>query len=89
MATDDNDFSPGLMGKMDFLVGVPDDPAEVPRTYYQALMGTVYTLTRWQDGSTVRGEVPLSHLEGLAGKGIKEGWYSASGGFLGAFITLD
>jgi hypothetical protein len=75
--------------KTDFLVGVPDNPADAPITYYQALLGNVYTLTVWRDGSTARGEVPLSHLEALAGSGLREGWYNASGEFLGTTVNLN
>jgi hypothetical protein len=78
-----------LLDKMDFAPGVPDDPDAVPSLYYQALLGNVYTLQRWKDGSTVRGEVPLADLEALTGGSLREGWYSASGQFLGATIELD
>jgi hypothetical protein len=80
---------PGWAEKTGFLPGLPDDMSTLPSTYYQALLGNVYTLTRWPDGSTARGEVPLSHLEALAGGGIREGWYDGAGAFLGASISLD
>lgn len=89
MAQEEFEAGPYWEGKTDFLPGVPDDAAELPSTYYQALLGNVYTLTRWKDGSTARGEVPLSHLEALAGSGIREGWYDASGSFLGASLDLN
>ncbi len=89
MANEEAVPGPHWEGKTDFLVGVPDDPAEAPMTYYQALQGNVYTLTMWRDGSTARGEVPLSVLEALIGKGVKEGWYNATGAFLGTSISLD
>lgn len=76
-------------GKTDFLVGMPEDLDNLPRTYYQALLGNVYTLTRWPDGSTARGEVPLGVLEALIGEGVREGWYDVVGTFLGASLDLD
>ncbi len=69
--------------KTNFAPGVPVDPGMIPRLRYQALLGRVYTLQQWKDGSTARGEVPLSQLEALVGGSVKEGWYDATGGFLG------
>jgi len=77
--------SPDWEDKMSFAPGVPDDPEAIPELYYQALLGRVYTLTRWKDGSTARGEVTLEDLGAVAGSAIyKEGWYDALGAFIGA-----
>ena len=63
--TDDRSFEPGpdWADKTSFAPGVPDDPDAVPELLYQVLLGRVFTLTRWRDGSTARGEVPLADLE--------------------------
>lgn len=83
---DDKEFLPGpdWDDKVSFAPGVSDDPDAVPELLYQVLLGRVYTLTRWRDGSTARGEVPLADLEGVAGKPVtKEGWYDALGSYVG------
>jgi hypothetical protein len=74
--------------KTEDLIGLPSDLSQLPTLRYQALQGRVFTLQVWPDGSTVRGEVEVTHLEGLAGGGIKEGWYDALGNFLGAEAGL-
>ncbi|CAA2409784.1 hypothetical protein JTY56_gp12 [Xanthomonas phage Bosa] len=76
---------PEWEGKMSFAPGVPEDPDAIPELFYQVLLGRVYTLTRWKDGSTARGEVQLADLEAVAGGTItREGWYDALGTYLGA-----
>jgi hypothetical protein len=90
MATQDEfEPGPGWAEKTGFAPGVPDDPGAVPDTYYQVLLGNVYTLTRWADGSTVRGEVQLAELEVLVGGPLREGWYGTTGGYLGTELSLD
>jgi hypothetical protein len=86
---DDPLDSPRWIARTDFAPGFPTDPDAIPTVHYQALHGVVYTLTRWKDGSTARGEVPLSDLEALAGAGLREGWYDATGAFLGTTVDLD
>ncbi|XAQ48598.1 hypothetical protein [Xanthomonas phage vB_XeuM-YB23] len=82
---DEFEAGPEWEGKMDFAPGVPEDPDAAPELFYQVLLGRVYTLTRWRDGSTGRGEVQLADLEALAGGPItREGWYDALGKYLGA-----
>lgn len=84
---EDEVFEPGpdWEDKTSFAPGVPDDPDAVPELLYQVLLGRVYTLTRWKDGSTVRGEVALADLEGVAGGPVtREGWYDALGKYIGA-----
>ncbi|UGL62726.1 hypothetical protein [Xanthomonas phage FMYAK-P1] len=81
---DEFEAGPEWEGKMDFAPGVPEDPDAVPELFYQVLLGRVYTLTRWKDGSTGRGEVQLADLEALAGGPItREGWYDALGKYQG------
>lgn len=83
----ENEFEPGpdWEDKTSFAPGVSDDPDAIPELNYQVLLGRVYTLTRWKDGSTVRGEVTLQDLEAVAGSAVtKEGWYDALGAFVGA-----
>ncbi|URA07126.1 hypothetical protein P9A48_gp18 [Xanthomonas phage Mallos] len=83
----ENEFEPGpdWEDKTSFAPGVSDDPDAIPELHYQVLLGRVYTLTRWKDGSTVRGEVTLQDLEAVAGSAVtKEGWYDALGAFVGA-----
>lgn len=86
--TDEFKPGPGWEEKTSFPIGLPVNLDELPKTYYQALLGNVYTLTRWPDGSTARGEVPLGVLEALVGEGVREGWYSASGAYLGTSLDL-
>ena len=44
----------------------------------------MYTILRFPNDSVSHGEIPLAQLEDLVGKGIvEEGWYSASGEYLG------
>lgn len=83
---DDSNFKPGphWEGKMAFAPGVPVDPQAIPTVHYQVLLGRVYTLTQWKDGSTARGETSLASLEGRAGQPItKEGWYDVRGRYIG------
>lgn len=73
---------PGWEDKTSFAPGVPE--GEVPVLRYQVLAGRVFTLKRWPDGSTARGEVDLAHLEALSGGPVtREGWYDALGGYAG------
>ena len=72
-----------------FIPGLPDDLSTLPVLHYQALMGRVYTIKRWSDGSTVRGEVPLKQLEMLVGGSVKEGWYDALGEWLGMSLPME
>lgn len=83
----DRSFEPGpdWEDKMSFAPGVPEDPDATPELLYQALLGRVFTLTRWRDGSTARGEVSLAELESVAGSVVsREGWYDALGRYIGA-----
>ncbi len=71
-------------GKVSFAPGVSDDPAARPELWYQVLAGQVFTLMRWADGSTARGQVDLATLEDVAGGPItREGWYDALGTYAG------
>lgn len=84
--TDDRSFEPGpdWGDKTSFAPGVPDDLGAVPELLYQVLLGRVFTLTRWRDGSTARGEVQLADLEAVAGSAVaREGWYDALGKYIG------
>lgn len=64
-----------------------DLEAPAPTLRYQLLQGQVYSLQIWTDGSTMRGQVPISELEdrvGVApGTALEEGWYNAFGEFMG------
>lgn len=85
--TDDRSFEPGpdWEDKTSFAPGVSDDPDAVPELLYQVLLGKVFTLTRWKDGSTARGEVGLADLEAVAGGPVtREGWYDALGRYVGS-----
>ncbi len=75
-----------LQERMDqFIPGMPDDPSQLPELFFQVILGKVFTLTRWPNESTARGEMTLEELEERFGeKVLKEGWYSASGAFLGS-----
>jgi hypothetical protein len=88
---DDGKFEAGehWEGKTSFAPGVPTDPDAIPVLRYQALMGKVFVLQRWRNGSTARGEIALAELEKLVGGGVKEGWYNALGEYLGASIDLE
>ncbi|ALH23611.1 hypothetical protein PaMx28_11 [Pseudomonas phage PaMx28] len=84
---EDRSFEPGpdWEDKTSFAPGVPDDPDAAPELLYQVLLGRVFTLTRWKDGSTARGEVARADLEAVAGGPVtKEGWYDALGKYVGA-----
>jgi hypothetical protein len=76
--------NPTWEDKTNFPVGYPEDDSGVPECFYQALAGRVYTLLRFADESVSRGEVELRVLENLVEGTVKEGWYSASGNYLGA-----
>lgn len=75
-----------LQDKMDqFIPGMPDDPSTLPELFFQVILGRAYSLMRWPNESTARGEVTLQELEERFGAPlVKEGWYSASGAYLGA-----
>lgn len=78
-----------LAEKYHFAPGMPDDREAIPTLHYQVLAGRVYTLKRWKDGSTVRGELTLAEMEQYTGvKPTQEGWYTASGRHLGDEIDL-
>ena len=84
--TDDRSFEPGpdWADKTFFAPGVPDDLGAVPELLYQVLLGRVFTLMRWRDGSTARGETQLANLEAVAGSAVtREGWYDALGKYIG------
>ncbi len=77
-------------GKTSFAPGMPVDQADVPTLRYQALGGRVFTLRRWSDGSTDRGETDLEALADLRGKPVvMEGWYDEAGTFLGDDAGLE
>lgn len=75
-----------LEAKMEqFIPGMPEDPASAPSLYYQVLLGRVYTLWTAPNESTARGEITLEQFETLRGEKVtREGWYSASGDYVGA-----
>jgi hypothetical protein len=72
------------LGKMDFVPGMPVDLSQLPTLHYQVIAGRVFTLLRFPSESVSHGEVPLSQLEDLVGGQIEDGWYSASGSYIGA-----
>jgi hypothetical protein len=82
----DGEEPPDVGDKYDWAPGVPLDTSNLPRLFYQALLGRVFTLQRWPDGSTARGEVSLAELEALVGGTVREGWYDAAGIYRGAYI---
>lgn len=68
-----------------FIPGMPDDISLLPELLFQVVLGKVYSINRWPDETTARGELTLAELEARFGESIlKEGWYSASGAYLGA-----
>lgn len=74
-------------GKTSFMPGVPVDEDAIPERLFQVLLGNVYTLTRWKDGSTARGQIALAELEKLFGfTVVKEGWYDVLGTYKGLFL---
>jgi hypothetical protein len=84
---EENEFEagPDWEGKTSFMPGVPDDEDAIPEVLYQVLLGNVYVLTRWKDGSTARGQILLQDLEDRLGFTIvKEGWYDVLGTYKGA-----
>lgn len=79
------ELGPDWEDKTSFVPGVPDDPDAIPERLFQVLLGRVFTLTRWKDGSVARGETDLAELEGLFGAPVsKEGWYDVLGSYLGS-----
>jgi len=68
----------------DFLPGMPDDLTQIPTLVYQVIEGRVFTLEKWPNGTTTRGEATLEALQRLHGSAPKAGWYSASGKYLGS-----
>lgn len=79
------DLGLSIETRLDFAPGVPEDPASIPVLHYQVLAGKVFTLMRWPDGSTARGETSIETLARLAGGPVaKEGWYNVLGKYLGA-----
>lgn len=85
MSAVDEEFEPGpgWADKTGFAPGMPEDAADIPTMRYQVLHGRVFTLTRWRDGSTARGETELAVLQKLVDGPIREGWYNAVGDYLG------
>lgn len=73
----------------DFAPGMPEDDDQIPTLVYQVIEGRVYTLMKWPNGSTARGEATLEALQRLHGAAPKAGWYSASGKFLGSDPGLN
>lgn len=68
-----------------FVPGMPEDPALLPDLFFQVLLGKAYSLKRWPNESTSRGVLELAELEERFGAPItREGWYSATGEYLGA-----
>lgn len=85
----ENEFEPGehWEGKTSFMPGVPDDDDAIPERLFQVLLGNVYTLTRWRDGSTARGQMTLAELEQQFGfQIVKEGWYDVLGTYMGLYM---
>ncbi len=73
-----------MMDKEDWLPGMPEDLDSIPELRYQVIGGRVYSIKRWRDGSSARGETDLDTLAALAGKAItREGWYDALGAYVG------
>ncbi len=62
---------------------MPVDLSQLPTLLYQSIEGRVFTLMRWPNESTARGEVPLSQLEDIVAGSAKHGWYSSAGLYLG------
>lgn len=84
---EEDEFKPGpdWEDKTSFMPGVPEDEDAIPEILYQVLLGNVYTLTRWKDSSTARGQMTLQDLEARLGfTVVKEGWYSVMGDYLGS-----
>lgn len=75
-----------LRAKMEqYAPGMPDDPSLLPELLFQVVLGRAYSLRRWPNESTARGELPLADLEARFGAPLaREGWYSATGAYLGA-----
>lgn len=72
--------------KTAYAPGVPDDPKLIPTLRYLKQGDRVYTLQKWRDGATVRGEVKVDALNDLRqeeGEATEDGWYNALGIFLG------
>lgn len=84
--TDNFEAGPFWEGKTGFAPGVPEKEDAGPMLRYQALLGRVYMLQTWPNGSSARGEIPLAQLEALAGGPVKEGWYNALGEWLGVSV---
>lgn len=81
--------NPSWEGKTEWPIGLPVDPLDAPTLLYQALLGRVYTRLSYRDGTVSRGQIEPAVLEALVGGGLKEGWYSASGDYLGATVPGD
>ena len=77
-------INPTWEGKTSFLIGMPDDLSHLPTLHYQLIQGRVFTLQQWPDESVSRGEVSLQQLVNLTEQPLEDGWYSASGTYLGA-----
>jgi hypothetical protein len=84
---DEFEAGPHWEGKMSFMPGVPEDEDAIPERLFQVLLGNVYTLTRWKDGSTARGQMALAELEQFFGfQVVKEGWYDVLGTYQGLHL---
>lgn len=73
-----------FVGGLESAIGMPTDPNAIPKVRYQVLNGKVFLLQHWKDGSTLRGEIELQTLANLAGGAPQEGWYDATGTYLGS-----
>ena len=78
-----------FVGGLDSAIGMPADPYAIPEVRYQVLGEKVFLLQHWKDGSTLRGEIELQTLADLAGSSLQEGWYDATGRYLGAVPEAD
>ena len=58
--------------------------SSLPELFFQVILGKAFILNRWPNESTSRGETTIAELEARFGAPLsKEGWYSASGAYLG------
>ncbi len=78
-----------FVGGLESAIGMPSDPNAIPEVRYQVLGEKVFLLQHWKDGSTLRGEIELQTLADLAGGAPQEGWYDATGRYLGSSPEAD
>lgn len=76
---DDDFVSEHWRRKTDALVGIVEP---FPTLRFQVLLGRVYVLQKWDNGSAAHLETETSHLEKLHGSKIQDGWYDANGVYL-------